>query len=71
MSLHDKYNNVNVTEPRLDRTKYGASAGACTALAIAQLLGYSMIEGQVGITGYVDLRGQVHFVSEVRQKCAG
>ena len=66
--LLDKYTDINVTGPRLDIKKEGPSGGACVALALSLLLGCSMVEEEVGITGTVDLRGRVITVGGVKEK---
>ena len=66
--LCDKFTDINLAEPSLDLIKEGPSAGACQALALCLLLGCSLLDGRVGLTGYVDLRGRIMMVSSVREK---
>lgn len=67
--LQDHYTDLELTASGIDSRKGGPSGGACMALAMAQLLGYSLVEAEVGITGAIDLRGRVHSVGALKEKC--
>mgnify|MGYP002786464452 CR=1 FL=1 len=69
--LHDKYTDVHLSESQPDLVKRGPSAGACQALALSLLLGCSLRQNGIAVTGSVDLRGVVHGVGGVEGKVLG
>lgn len=64
----DRFTDMNLCEPDLDLMKRGPSSGASHALAICLLSGCPLLDGGVGVTGYVDLRGRIMMVGKVREK---
>ena len=66
--LHDETTDVNVTEHEFLQMKTGASMGAVGALALLLLLGCSLVEEGVVMTGYVDLRGRMMMVDRASDR---
>ena len=70
--LYDKTSDVSIMLGQIEKVKRGNSGGACAALALVSLLGRcgQLANGVcVGVTGAIDLRGRLHPIDGVLEKC--
>ena len=67
--LFNKYTDLHVAAGGVDAGKDGPSASACVAIALVVLLGQRpMVYEDVGVTGTIDLSGNIGAVGKVEEK---